>query len=95
MSCGRHRAELCPARLRLVGWAAPEGIAHVVCCGYPGSYPLQLVTKHLVPIVRRRLELVRAGANEAEQLNSWSDHHDELPSSCEQLPSSINHCRAV
>ena len=28
-----------PARLRLVGWAAPGGAAHVVCRGYPGSYP--------------------------------------------------------
>ena len=28
-----------PARLRLVGWAAPRGAAHVVCRGYPGSYP--------------------------------------------------------
>ena len=39
MSCGSHRAELCPARCRLVGWAAPRGTAHVVYRGYPGSYP--------------------------------------------------------
>ena len=39
MSCRRHRAKSCPARLRLVGWATPEGAAHVVCRGYPGSYP--------------------------------------------------------
>ena len=53
-----------PARLRLVGWAAPEGAAHVVCRGYPGSYPPQLVLERLVPIVQRRLELFRAGANQ-------------------------------
>ena len=67
MSCGRHRAESYPARLRLVGWVAPKGAAHVVCRGYPGSYPPHLVPERLVPIVQRRLELVRAGANEAEQ----------------------------
>ena len=39
MSCGRRRAKSCPARLCLVGWAAPEGAAHVVRRGYPGSYP--------------------------------------------------------
>ena len=33
------RAESCPARLYLVGWAAPGGATHVVCRGYPGSYP--------------------------------------------------------
>ena len=63
MSCERRRLESCPARLRLMGWAAPEGTAHVVCRGYLGSYPPQLVPKHLVPIVQRCLELVRAGAN--------------------------------
>ena len=70
-----------PARLRLMGWAAPGGAAHVVCCGYPGSYPPQLVPERLVSVVQRRLKLVRAGANKAEQSNSWSDHRDELPSS--------------
>ena len=60
----------CPARLHLVGWAAPEGVAHVVCRGYPGSYPPQLVPERLVPVVQRRLELVRAGANIVEQSNS-------------------------
>ena len=45
------------------------------------GHPPQLVPEHLVPIVQRRLELVQAGANEAEQSNSWSDHRDELPSS--------------
>ena len=39
MSCGRHRAESCPARLHLVGWATPGGAAHVVYHGYPRSYP--------------------------------------------------------
>ena len=70
MSCRRRRAKSCPTRLRLVGWAAPEGAAHVVCRGYPGSYPPQLVPERLVPIVQHRLELVRAGANQnrADQL---------------------------
>ena len=66
-----------PARLRLVGWAAPGGAAHVVCRGYPGSYPPQLVSERLVPVVQRHLELVRAGVNKAEQSNSWFDHRDE------------------
>ena len=41
MSCERRRAESCPVRLHLVGWAALGGATHVVCCGYPGSYPPQ------------------------------------------------------
>ena len=81
MSSERHRAESCSARLCLVGWAAPEGVAHVVCRGYPGSYTPQLVPERLVPVVQRHPELVRAGANNAEQSNSWSNHHVELPSS--------------
>ena len=68
----------------------PKGTAHVVYRGYPGSYPLQLVPERLVPVVQRRLVLVRAGANKAKQSNSWSDHRDELPSSCEPSPSSVN-----
>ena len=39
MSCGRCRPESRPARLRLMGWFAPKGAAHVVCRGYPESYP--------------------------------------------------------
>ena len=39
MSCGRRRPESCPAKLHLVGWAAPEGATHVVYRGYSGSYP--------------------------------------------------------
>ena len=88
------------ACLDLVGWATSDGAAQVVYCGYPGSYPPQLVLERLVSIVQRRLELVRAGANKAEQSNSWSDHHDELPSSCElspcscePSPSSVSHVR--
>ena len=50
----------------LVGWAAPEGAAHVVCHGYPGSYPPQLVPERLVSAVQRRLELIRAGVNKAK-----------------------------
>ena len=95
MSYGRHRAESCPVRLHLVGWDAPGVTTHVVCCGYPRSYPPQLVLEHLVPIVQHRLELVRAGANEAEQSNTWSDHRDVLPSSCEQLSSSVYCHRAA
>ena len=85
-----------------MGWAASGGVAHVVYRGYPGSYPPQLVPERLVPVVQRHLELVRASANKAEQSNSWSNHRDELPSSCEQLPSSceqlssnVNHRRAA
>ena len=85
----------CHARLDLVGWATSDGAAHVVYHGYPGSYPPQLVLERLLPVVQRRLELVRAGANKAKQSNSWFDHHDELPSSCERLPSSVNRCRAA
>jgi hypothetical protein len=39
-------------------------------CGLPwvsGVIPPQLVPERLAPIVQRRLQLVRAGANEAEQ----------------------------
>ena len=32
------------ARLCLVGWAAPRGVAHVVCRGYLGSYPPQYLS---------------------------------------------------
>ena len=63
MSCGSRRAESCPARRRLVGWAAPGGVAHVVCRGYLGSYPPQLVPERLVPVVQLCLEPVRAGVN--------------------------------
>ena len=67
VSCGRRRAESCPARLCLVGWATPGGAAHVVCHGYPRSYPPQLVLERLVLVVQRRFALVRAGANKAKQ----------------------------
>ena len=67
MPCGRRRAESYPARLRLVGWTAPEGATHVVCRGYLGTYPPQLVPEHLVPVVQHRLELVQVGANDVEQ----------------------------
>ena len=68
MSCGSRRAESCPARLRPVGWATLEGVAHVVCRGYPWSYPPQLVPERLVPVVQRHLELVRAGANQSRAI---------------------------
>jgi len=41
MSCGACRAVPCTVGLRLVGWTTPSGVAHVVCRGYPGSYPPQ------------------------------------------------------
>ena len=56
--------------------------------GIRGRTPPQLVLERLVPVVQRRLELVRAGANKAEQSNSWSDYRDELPSN-------VNRRRAV
>ena len=34
MACGARRA-----RLDLVGWATSDGAAHVLLCGYRGSYP--------------------------------------------------------
>ena len=88
MSCGRHRAESCPVRLLLVGWATPRGTAHVVGRGYLGSYTPQLVPERLVPVVQHRLKLVRVGANNAEQSSLWSYHHAELPSY-------VSHRRAV
>jgi len=42
-----------------------------------GVVPPQLVPKPLVSIVQRRLELVQAGVNKAEQSDSWSDHPNE------------------
>ena len=41
MSYGRRRADSCPTRLLLVGWATPRGVAHVVRRGYLGSYTPQ------------------------------------------------------
>ena len=95
MSCDARQAVPCTVGLRLLGWTAPGGVAHVAYHGYPGSYPPQLVLEHLVPVVQCRLELVRASANKAEQSNSWSDHREESPSSCEHLPSSMHHHRAA
>ena len=70
MSCGTRRAVPCTIGLRLVGWTAPGSAAHVVCRGYPGSYPPQLVLERLISAVQRRLELIRAGINKAEQSDS-------------------------
>ena len=70
MPRGTFRAVLCTVGLHLVGWTAPRSAAHVVCRGYPGSYPPQLVSERLVSAVQHRLELVRAGVNKAEQLDS-------------------------
>ena len=70
MSCGMRRAILCTVSLRLVGWTTPGGAAYVVYCGYPGSYPPQLVPERLVFVVQRCLELIRAGVNKVEQSDS-------------------------
>ena len=82
MACGARRAAPCSARLRLVGWTTPGGVAHVVCRGYLGSYPPQLVLERLASAVQRRLELIREGVNKAEQSDSWSNHPNESLSSC-------------
>ena len=55
-----------PRKASSGGLGRPWGAAHVVCRGYPGLYPPQLVLERLVPVVQRRLELVRAGADKAE-----------------------------
>ena len=52
------------------GRATHGGVAHVVCRGYPGSYPPQLVPELLVSVVQRRLELVQAGVKKAEHSDS-------------------------
>ena len=67
MSCGTRRAAPCTVSLRLVGWTTSGGVAHVVCHGYPESYPPQLVPERLVCVVQCRLELIRAGVNKVEQ----------------------------
>ena len=59
----------CRARLDFVGWATYDGAAHVVCRGYPGSYPPQLVPERLVSFEQRCLEQVRALWREADQFN--------------------------
>ena len=53
-----------------MGWTTPDGAAHVVCHGYPGSYPPQLVPERLISAVQRRLELIQAGVNKAKQPDS-------------------------
>ena len=70
MSCDARRAVSCTVGLRIMGWTAPGSAAHIVCRGHPGSYPPQLVPERLVSTVQRRLELVRAGVNKAEQSDS-------------------------
>ena len=51
MSYGRHRLESCPARLRLVGWATPEGTAHVVYRGVSRVIPPTLGWGELVAVL--------------------------------------------
>ena len=70
MSYSTRPAVPCTISLRLVGWTTLGGAAHVVCRGYPGSYPPQLVPERLVSAVQRCLELIRAGVNKAEQSDS-------------------------
>ena len=70
MPCGARRAAPSTMGLRLMGWTTPGSAAHVVCRGYSGSYPPQLVPELLVSIVQRHLELVQAGVNKAEQSDS-------------------------
>ena len=70
-----------PRKASSCGLRRPGGVAHVVCRGYPRSYPPQLVPERLVLVVQRRLELVRAGANKAE-----SQTHG---------PTTMMSCRAV
>ena len=70
MCCGTRRAAPCTVSLHLVGWTTPGGAAHVVCYRYLGSYPPQLVSERLVSVVQRRLELVPAFVNKAEQSDS-------------------------
>ena len=82
MPCGARRAVPCTIGLRLVGWTTPRSATHVVCHGYPRSYPPQLVPERLVFTVQCHLGLVRAGVNKAEQSDSWFDQHNESPSSC-------------
>ena len=69
-----------PRKASSCGLGPPRGAAYVVCHGYPGSYTPQLVPERLVPVVQRRLLLVRTGVNNAEQSSLWSNHHAELPS---------------
>ena len=70
MSCDARRAVSCTVGLRIMGWTAPGSAAHVVYRGYPESYPPPLVSERLVSIVQRRLELVPAFVNKAEQSDS-------------------------
>ena len=70
MSSGTRRAAPCTVSLRLVGWITPGSAAHVVCRGYPRSYPPQLVPEHLVSTMQRRLELIRAGVNKVKHSDS-------------------------
>jgi hypothetical protein len=49
---------LCAASHHLVGWTVPGGVAHVLCHGYLGLYPPQLVPERLVSIWRRHLDQV-------------------------------------
>ena len=64
------------ACLDLVDWATYDGAAHVLSCGYRGSYPPQLVSEHLVSFEQHHLELVRAAqltANHQEQVSNQFD----------------------
>ena len=49
-----------PRKASSCGLGRSGGAAHMVCRGYPGSYPPQLVPERLVPVEQRRLEQVLA-----------------------------------
>ena len=64
-----------------MGWATSDGAAHVLSCGYRGSYPPQLVLERLVSFEQHRLELVRAvqlAADHQEQVSNQFDWEAEL-----------------
>ena len=70
----------CRARLDLVGWATSDGVAHVLSCGYRGSYPPQLVLERLVSFEQHHLELVRAVQLAADHQEQVSNQFDWEPS---------------
>ena len=64
-----------PRKALSCGLGHPWGRSPCGLSWVSGVIPPQLVPEHLVPVVQRRLELVRAGANDAEQSSPWSNHH--------------------
>ena len=64
-----------------MGWAAPGDATHVVCHGYLGSYPPQLVPERLVSAGNAVLSL-------SEQVNLTPSSKDRAPTSVIDDPSS-------